>query len=99
VEALAGVLERLLARLGLTEELNGWRAVEEWARVVGPRVALHTRAVSFRDGVLCVEVDGSAWMHELGYLRHELVKTVNRALGTDSVRTVKFVIPRQGVLR
>jgi predicted nucleic acid-binding Zn ribbon protein len=99
MESLAGVLDRLLARLGLAEELKGWRAVEEWGPAVGTRVASHTRAVSFHDGVLCVEVDGSAWMHELGYLRHELVRTVNRALGADVIRTVKFVIPRKGVLR
>ena len=90
---------RLLARLGLTAELKGWQAVEEWGRAVGPRVARHTRAVSFHDGVLRVEVDGSAWMHELGYLRHELVRTVNHALGAECVRTVKFVVPRKGVLR
>ena len=99
MEALAGVLDRLLARLGLDDEIRGWQAVEVWTRAVGPRVALHTRAVGFQGGVLRVEVDGSAWMHELGYLRNELVRTLNRTLGAERVRDVKFVIPRKGVLR
>jgi predicted nucleic acid-binding Zn ribbon protein len=99
VEALPNVLSRLFKRLGLEDELQGWRAVEDWARVVGPRVARHTRAIGFEQGVLRVEVEGSAWMHELGYLKQELIKAVNRELGTDRVRDVRFVVPRKGVLR
>ena len=99
MESLGGVLDRLLARLGLDEELRGWQAVEQWPQVVGDRVARHTRAVGIQRGVLRVEVDGSAWMHELQYLRTELIRTVNRALGSDRVREIAFVIPRKGVLR
>ena len=99
MEALSLVLSRLYKRLGLEDELEGWRAVEEWAQVVGPRVARHTRAIGFERGVLRVEVEGSAWMHELGYLKQELIKAVNRDLGTARVRDVRFVVPRKGVLR
>jgi predicted nucleic acid-binding Zn ribbon protein len=99
VESLAAVLSQLMRRLGLEDELHGWRAVEDWARVVGPRVARHTRAVAFEHGVLRVEVEGSAWMHELGYLKQELIKAVNRELGASRVREIRFVVPRKGVLR
>ena len=99
MEPLSLVLSRLLRRLGLEDELQGWRAVEDWARIVGPRVARHTRAVSFEHGVLRVEVEGSAWMHELGYLSQELIRTLNRELGSNRVRDVRFVVPRKGVLR
>ena len=99
MEALSHVLTRLLKQLGLEDELQGWRAVEDWARIVGPRVARHTRAIGFEHGVLRVEVDGSAWMHELGYLKQELIRAVNRELGSDRVREVRFVVPRKGVLR
>jgi predicted nucleic acid-binding Zn ribbon protein len=99
MESLSLVLSRLLKRLGLEDELQGWRAVEDWARVVGPRVARHTRAIAFEQGVLRVEVEGSAWMHELGYLKQELISAVNRELGSNRVRDVRFVVPRKGVLR
>ena len=66
---------------------------------MGPRVARHTRAVSFRDGVLQVEVDGSSWMHELGFLKRDLVGKVNRHLGSRLVKDVRFVVPRGGILR
>lgn len=99
MESLAGVLPRVLRQLGLEEGLLGWRAVHEWEQVVGPRVARHTRAVAFRDGVLQIEVEGSAWMHELGFLKTDLMRKVNRQLGSRLVRNIRFVVPRGGILR
>ncbi len=99
MEPLSGLLPRVLKQLGLEEGLLGWRAVQEWSEAVGSRVAQHTRAVSFREGVLQVEVEGSAWMHELGFLKRELVSKVNRHLGRRLVRDVRFVVPRGGILR
>jgi len=90
MESIGGLLPRLLRDLGLEESVVGWRAVQEWEDVVGDRVARHTRAVGFRDGTLHVEVEGSAWMHELGFLRRELVRNLNRHLGADVVRDVRF---------
>jgi predicted nucleic acid-binding Zn ribbon protein len=99
MEAISGVLSRVLRELGLEAELQGWRAVEEWPRLVGPRVSRHTRAVGFREGTLRVEVEGSAWMHELSFLKRDLIRGVNRYLGAELVRDVRFTIPREGILR
>jgi predicted nucleic acid-binding Zn ribbon protein len=96
---MAGVLPRVLRQLGLEEGLLGWRAVREWEQVVGPRVSRHTRAIAFRDGVLQIEVEGSAWMHELGFLKTDLMRKVNRHLGSRLVRNIRFVVPRGGILR
>ena len=99
MESVGGVLDRVLRQLGLQEQLPGWRAVEQWEHLVGARVARHTRAVGFRDGVLRVEVDGSAWMQELGFLRRDLIGRIRRELGVACVRDVQFIVPREGTLR
>jgi predicted nucleic acid-binding Zn ribbon protein len=99
VEALSGVLPRVLRQLGLEDGLLGWRAVHEWEQVVGSRVARHTRATGFREGELLVEVESSPWMHELGFLKPALVRRINRHLGRRLVRSVRFVVPRGGILR
>jgi len=99
MEAIASVLSRVLRQLGLEGDLEAWRAVDEWPQVVGPRVSRHTRAVGFRDGTLRVEVEGSAWMQELGYLKRDLVARINRHLGSERVRDVRFIVPRGGILR
>ena len=99
MESLSGVLPRVLRQLGLEQGVLGWRAVKEWEQVVGSRFARHTRATAFHDGVLQVEVEGSAWMHELGFLKRDLVRKVNHHLGRGLVRDVRFVVPRGGILR
>jgi predicted nucleic acid-binding Zn ribbon protein len=99
MEAIANVLSRVLRKLGLEGDLEGWRAVEDWPRVVGSRVSHHTRAVGFRDGTLRVEVEGSAWMQELGYLKRDLISRINQHLGSELVRDVRFIVPRGGTLR
>jgi len=96
---LAAILPALFEQLGLARTAEGWRAVSDWPAVAGPRLARHTRAVSFRDGTLAVEVEGSAWMHELGFLKRELVRNLNRHLGADVVSDVRFVSARGGTLR
>jgi predicted nucleic acid-binding Zn ribbon protein len=89
----------VLRELGLAETAAGWRAVSEWPAVAGTRIARRSRAVSFRDGTLNVEVEGSAWMHELAFLKNELVRNLNRHLGSDVVRDVRLVPARGGSLR
>ena len=95
-EAVGGVLGRVLEKLGLAREMTGWQAVEAWPKLVGPRVARHARAVAFRNGTLHVEVEGSAWMQELSYLKRDLVQRINRELGGEHVRDVRFSPPRGG---
>ena len=99
MESLSSVIPRVFKQLGLEDGLLGWRAVHEWEQAVGPRIARHTRAVAFREGVLQVEVEGSAWMHELGFLKTDLMRKVNRHLGSRQVKNVRFVVPRGGILR
>ena len=99
VESLKAALERALRERGIEGELKGWDAVKEWPRVVGPRIASHSRAVRFQQGILEVEVDGSAWMQELSVLKRQLIRTLNRELGDAAVRELRYVVPRGGILR
>jgi predicted nucleic acid-binding Zn ribbon protein len=99
LESVSRVLPRVLQQLGLDEGLLGWQAVRDWANVVGPGVARHTRAVAFNEGVLQVEVEASPWMYELGLLKPALLRKVNAHLGRRLVRDVRFRVPRGGILR
>jgi hypothetical protein len=38
-------------------------------------------------------------MHELGFLKTDLMRKVNRHLGSRLVKNVRFVTPRGGILR
>jgi predicted nucleic acid-binding Zn ribbon protein len=99
MQSLGELLPGVLRGLGLERELKGWQAVEVWADAVGPAIARRTRAVSYHDGALMVEVEGSAWRHELGYLERDLVSRVNERLGSALVKRLRFTITRGGIRR
>ena len=77
----------------------GWRAVREWPDAVGPQVARRARAVSFQEGTLIVEVDGSAWLQELSVLKRDLVRQLNRHLGSQQMRDLRLINARGGTRR
>jgi predicted nucleic acid-binding Zn ribbon protein len=66
--------------LGLTQRLEGQRAIALWPEVAGKGVAAHAEAKEFRDGRLVVAVDGSVWIQELSLRRRELVDSLNARL-------------------
>lgn len=99
MKPLAAILPDVLRDLRLDETAAGWRAVAEWPALAGERIAKRTRAVAYRDGVMTIEVEGSAWMHELGFLKRELVRRANQRAGADVVRDVRFVPARGGTQR
>src|SRR5262245_66314920 len=91
MESIARVLPALLRELGLEAGVLGWRAVTEWPDAVGPPIARRTRAVSFQDGTLRIEVEGSAWRYELELLKRDLLRQVNGRLGWALVRELEFI--------
>jgi predicted nucleic acid-binding Zn ribbon protein len=99
VQPASSIVPRLLRDLGLEQGLLGFRAVQEWPDVVGDRIARRTRAVSFERGALRVEVEGSAWAYELGFLERRLLLELERRLGARVVRKLLFVQPRGGIQR
>ncbi len=96
LERIGGPLEDLLTALNLRDPMAGWQAVELWDSVVGPRVAAHAKAVSFRDGVVFVEVDTAAWMNELAYLRRKIAGDLNARLGSERVTEIRLLPKRAG---
>lgn len=62
-----------------------------WPVVCGSAVAERTRAVSFVDGVLWVEVADAGWRRELAGLAPRYVATINRYSAT-AVRRIEFVV-------
>ena len=64
-----------------------------WPVVCGSAVAERTRALSFDDGVLRVEVAGLGWKAELQALAPRYLATINRYTAV-AVRRIEFVVAR-----
>jgi len=62
-----------------------------WPVACGSAVAERTRAVSFADGVLRVEVANAGWRRELAELAPRYVATINR-YSASPVQRIEFVV-------
>ncbi|MGI8760929.1 MAG: DUF721 domain-containing protein [Jatrophihabitantaceae bacterium] len=58
----------------------------DWAGLVGPEVASHSRPESLRDGELRLSAESTAWATQLRLLAATLLARLARELGPDVVR-------------
>ena len=78
------------------EQLRVYRAWEIWPDVVGADVARGARPTKFRDGKLVVTVYHPALMQDLHFVKEHLRGELNRGIGKDLIRQIRFV---RGALR
>ncbi|WP_300667405.1 DUF721 domain-containing protein [Desulfoluna sp.] len=71
------------------ELLSLW---ETWTEAVGEEVARHTRPKAFRGTLLLVTVDSSVWIHHLSMMKHEIMARINKQLGEETLREIRFSI-------
>lgn len=90
IETIADVLRRVVRTLDIERELLTHAAGPVWARTVGERLALHTRATELRGGVLRVEARSASWLNEVSMLREQIRERLNTELKGILVREVRF---------
>jgi len=71
----------LLDRHGIARELREHRILARWREIVGPTLSDRTWPDGLERGVLWVRVKNSSWLHQLSFLREDLVARLNRELG------------------
>lgn len=94
--AVGGTLAGLLDGLGLSATLKGWEAISVWSETVGAPANERSRAVAFDAGRLIVEVESSAWMTQLSFLKRDIKARLNRRLGGDIIKDIQFAPPGSG---
>lgn len=91
-DALASLVGRLDRRAG--GGLVQVRAAEAWKRVAGVSVTEHTDTVVLKEGQLLVETDSALWATELSALSELYREAMNRELGEEAIRSVRFSVSR-----
>lgn len=91
---IADVVGDLVRQQGWDERLTTQRVFSDWAGVVGPDVAEHSRVESMADGVVQIRADSTAWTKQLQLLAPTIVKRLNAELGQGSVMRVEIRGPQ-----
>jgi predicted nucleic acid-binding Zn ribbon protein len=84
------VLPGVLRDLGLQTRFSERKLVETWSSVVGPELALRTRALRCENGTLVVRVDHGAWMQELHFIEKDLVAKMRAACPEVNLTRIRF---------
>ena len=71
------------------ELLQVWHV---WDSIVGDVIAKNTKPGAFKGRILLVYVTSSTWVHQLQFLKAEMITKLNEALGKSLIDDLKFKI-------
>ncbi len=63
-----------------------------WDEAVGKTIAQNARPAAFRGKLLIVHVSSSTWIHQLQFLKNDMIAKLNAALGKPLIAEIKFKI-------
>jgi predicted nucleic acid-binding Zn ribbon protein len=65
------------------------RVQREWPAAVGEAIAREAQPVSERDGTLVVECRSAVWAQELDLMAPDLLRRLNRAVGSEAISDLR----------
>ncbi len=89
---LGTVLQQALKASRIDVDLDAYGLWQQWNNVVGPAIAENTRPEAIKGKLLVVHVSSAPWMHQLQFLKPELIEKLNETLGKELVGDIRFKI-------
>ena len=89
---LGTVLPNLLKSIRTGSDAQLVEVWELWDGVVGETISKNARPAAFKGKLLLVEVSSSTWMHQLQFLKADIIEKINHAFGKEMVDEIKFKI-------
>jgi hypothetical protein len=102
IDRAAEILARWFSSHQRKPDLHLYMIRNRWPELVGEKLASHTFPSSFKESVLTITVGNSAWLHELSFMRSNLIqqlKAVFRDLKLTQIRLISGAVPKQGSVR
>ncbi len=91
-EMLGEILQKILKKKNIPHTRTDPRLLDLWTRSVGPRIAARTFPDTIKRGTLYVRVAAPVWLHQLQFLKEEILHKINELAGNDAVRSLFFSI-------
>lgn len=63
-----------------------------WKAMIGPPITDHAKPFAVKGRLLLVHVSSSVWLHQLGFLKTELLHKLNRGLKNEPITDIRFKI-------
>ena len=88
---IAGIVDGIIASLGLTRRYHGWMMVSRWPEIVGEYYARRSRAIRFADGVLYVAVEDASWRQQMALDTEKILKIIHAYPNGRVVSSLRLV--------
>ncbi len=90
MEKLEDAIKKLLKELGIEDTVQQNQVLNDWAIVVGQKIAEISHAEKMENNILFVKVVHSTWRNELLYQKKEIIKKINKRIGKDIVKDIRL---------
>src|SRR5512136_1954797 len=99
LQQIGDVLQRILGkhRINIHHEDKGLSVM--WSKAAGAIVATQTKPEKLVRNVLTVKVKNSVWLHQLQFLKPEILDKINSSRQENPVEQIRFILdtnPSQG---
>lgn len=63
-----------------------------WEKTIGPPIADNAKPFAVKGSLLLVHVSSSVWLHQLRFLKADLLDKLNHGLRNERIEDIKFKI-------
>ena len=91
-EHIGRVIEKTIRTYRKESDMELTQIWDHWDRIVGKVVAENAQPAAFKGKILVVNVVSSTWVHQLQFVREEMISDINKSLGQELVKEIKFKI-------
>ena len=89
---LGEILPETLKKKALYLPTKDRPLIDAWNKAVGPQIGSKAQPDRLKDDVLYVRVATSVWMHELQFMKQDIITKLNGIIGGNPVTQIRFFI-------
>jgi hypothetical protein len=91
-EILGEILQKILKKRNIPLAPTDRHLLNTWRRAVGPQIAAQTHPDAVKRKTLFVRVSAPVWLHQLQFMKEEILGRINELYGKEEVRGLHFAI-------
>ena len=92
LQKLGDVLRKALRGLNISRDFTDHNISNAWNKAVGPQISAQTYPDKLRKNTLFVKVSNSIWMHQLQFMKPDIIDKTNKILGKELIKNIYFSV-------
>ena len=88
---LHAVMEKLLQKYNLSDDINKQNIFNNWESLVGRKISIQCKPVEIKNGELLIKARNTIWKHELGQRQADLLNLLNGRIKSSPVKKIRII--------